>query len=765
MASFSQVSAQARAPPMSSGGFGRSSGGGGGFGSFGGGSHGGRSSGGYGGGASYGGRSGGSSYGGGGMSNPAPSRRTFDSYREESMRSGALVPARSSSRSKPPSIVAVPGSGRVSAMERDGIGPARRNRGAGREKPRGSPGIPPEARGRRGGKIVETHRSLGGGWYERTSFGSMKHAGKHHIVEGKSSKPYICTLESDAAVECLDSGWCNIEAEVKATKSADAGPSPQNCFSVLLGYQNPEDYYAFVGDVRNKEWRVESSSGKVIMTADDTSMRSDHFVHATLMIRGDDLTVNVNGTPVFARVSMPKDSLQGLVGVVARRSKMVFRRISVSRTSRREPKSGGVGDEASGTGESSRGCVLDAADGDSGRVSARGRRGEDSSATEEKGASDFGGSERSRARTGRLEGGSEVAAMYERLGRGDDVGPSHSAASSGGAGGPSDAKDDGEEDGRREVSTMSAKAPFRGADPVIVETVQRDMLDSKLNVSFDDIAALDTAKQLLNEAVVLPLVVPEMFTGIREPWRGVLLFGPPGTGKTMLAKAVASMNGTTFFNCSAASLISKWRGESEKIVQTLFDLARHHAPSIIFIDEIDALVSSRGGASEHEASRRMKSQILTAMDGLTSREGEGTVMVLATTNHPWSLDDALRRRLEKRIYIPLPDADGREAMFRLNLSEVPTEDDVDIASLGRATDGYSGADIHIVCREASMKGMRRLLTNKTPQQIQEMRAAGELETPPVSAADLEEALGSTRPSVSVADIARFQEWEKEFGSA
>lgn len=320
-------------------------------------------------------------------------------------------------------------------------------------------------------------------------------------------------------------------------------------------------------------------------------------------------------------------------------------------------------------------------------------------------------------------------------------------------------KDDTEEKPVNE----SQKFEIHGPDSELVDMLERDILQKNPNIRWDDIADLVEAKRLLEEAVVLPMWMPDFFKGIRRPWKGVLMVGPPGTGKTMLAKAVATECGTTFFNVSSSTLTSKYRGESEKLVRTLFDMARFYAPSTIFIDEIDSLCSRRGSETEHEASRRVKSELLIQMDGITNSEDPTkVVMVLAATNFPWDIDEALRRRLEKRIYIPLPTQEGRESLLSISLREVEKSPDLDLSVIAEAMDGYSGADITNVCRDASMMAMRRKIAGLTPEQIRSL-AKEELELP-VSPDDFMEAIRKINKSVSAEDLKKYEKWMTEYGS-
>ena len=255
----------------------------------------------------------------------------------------------------------------------------------------------------------------------------------------------------------------------------------------------------------------------------------------------------------------------------------------------------------------------------------------------------------------------------------------------------------------------------------------------------------------------------------------------------MLAKAVATTARTCFFAVSPATLTSKWRGESEKLLRVLFEMARHYAPSTIFIDECDSLCSERGG-SQHEASLRAKSMLLQLIDGLCANQDQ-TVVVIGATNHPASIDSAFLRRFEQRIYIPLPTQADRECLFRLNTKGILLAEDVHIPKLATLLDGklYSGADITTLIRDAAMRPMRRFFygdnnnnggenTNKSnaeqaeanrrrqeiyrnPQQLEE-----KLAKLPVLMGDFEASIKHLPSSVSKEQIAGFEEWRRKYAS-
>ncbi|XP_027634836.1 katanin p60 ATPase-containing subunit A-like 2 isoform X7 [Falco biarmicus] len=261
---------------------------------------------------------------------------------------------------------------------------------------------------------------------------------------------------------------------------------------------------------------------------------------------------------------------------------------------------------------------------------------------------------------------------------------------------------------------------------------------------------------------------PQLFTGILSPWKGLLLYGPPGTGKTLLAKAVATECNTTFFNISASTIVSKWRGDSEKLVRVLFELARYHAPSTIFLDELESVMSQRGTASggEHEGSRRMKTELLVQMDGLA--RSDDLVFVLAASNLPWELDSAMLRRLEKRILVDLPSKEARRVMIQhwlpplSNSGGVELRTDLDYSLLGQETDGYSGSDIKLVCKEAAMRPVRKIfdaLENHQPGSSNLPMI--QLDT--ITTADFLDVITHTKPSVKNLSQ-KYTAWQREFES-
>lgn len=326
-------------------------------------------------------------------------------------------------------------------------------------------------------------------------------------------------------------------------------------------------------------------------------------------------------------------------------------------------------------------------------------------------------------------------------------------------------QDGGEQSGGMQYNKPCGAGPTEPAQPVderlknlepkMIELIMNEILDHGPPVSWEDIAGVEFAKATIKEIVVWPMLRPDIFTGLRGPPKGILLFGPPGTGKTLIGKCIASQSGATFFSISASSLTSKWVGEGEKMVRALFAVARCQQPAVIFIDEIDSLLSQRGDG-EHESSRRIKTEFLVQLDGATT-SSEDRILVVGATNRPQEIDEAARRRLVKRLYIPLPEASARRQIIvnlmsreQCCLSEGETE------RIVQQSEGFSGADVTQLCREASLGPIRSLqaadITTITPDQVRR-----------IAYVDFENAFKTVRPSVSAKDLETYESWNRTFG--
>ncbi|XP_038046340.1 fidgetin-like protein 1 [Patiria miniata] len=307
-------------------------------------------------------------------------------------------------------------------------------------------------------------------------------------------------------------------------------------------------------------------------------------------------------------------------------------------------------------------------------------------------------------------------------------------------------------DGEEEVTDERLK----GIDPKMIELVMNEIMDHGPPIQWDDIAGLEFAKTTIKEIVVWPMLRPDIFNGLRGPPKGLLLFGPPGTGKTLIGKCIACQSGATFFSISASSLTSKWVGEGEKMVRALFAVSRCHQPAVIFIDEIDSLLSQRSN-DEHESSRRIKTEFLVQLDGATT-SSDDRLLVVGATNRPQEIDEAARRRLVKRLYIPLPEAPARRQIVQNLLAQQSyslTEEELD--RICQETDGYSGADMANLCREAAL-GPIRCIQGTDIQHI----SADQVR--PILYEDFQGALQHMRPSVSKSDLNIYLEWNKTFGT-
>ncbi|NWI26714.1 FIGL1 protein, partial [Sula dactylatra] len=296
---------------------------------------------------------------------------------------------------------------------------------------------------------------------------------------------------------------------------------------------------------------------------------------------------------------------------------------------------------------------------------------------------------------------------------------------------------------------------LKNIEPKMVELIMHEIMDHGPPVSWDDIAGVEFAKATIKEIVVWPMLRPDIFTGLRGPPKGILLFGPPGTGKTLIGKCIACQSGATFFSISASSLTSKWVGEGEKMVRALFAVARCQQPAVIFIDEIDSLLSQRGDG-EHESSRRIKTEFLVQLDGAAT-SSEDRILVVGATNRPQEIDEAARRRLVKRLYIPLPEASARKQIVtRLMSREHCSLSEEEMEVIVKKSNGFSGADMAQLCREASLGPIRSLqatdIATITPEQVR-----------PIAFLDFESAFRTVRPSVSSKDLELYETWNQTFG--
>ncbi|XP_060085132.1 fidgetin-like protein 1 [Ylistrum balloti] len=297
---------------------------------------------------------------------------------------------------------------------------------------------------------------------------------------------------------------------------------------------------------------------------------------------------------------------------------------------------------------------------------------------------------------------------------------------------------------------------LKGIEPKMIELVMNEIMDNGPQMNWSDIAGLEFAKKCIKEIVVWPMLRPDIFKGLRGPPKGLLLFGPPGTGKTLIGKCIASQSKSTFFSISASSLTSKWVGEGEKMVRALFAVARCHQPAVVFIDEIDSLLSQRSDG-EHEASRRIKTEFLVQLDGAAT-SSDDRILVIGATNRPQEIDEAARRRFVKRLYIPLPESQARQHIVLNLLAQQRyqlTESELKV--IQDRSQGYSGADMASLCREAAMGPIRSM-------SFGDIESISADEVRPIIFCDFEEAFLQVKASVSDKDLDLYIEWNTMYGS-
>ena len=307
---------------------------------------------------------------------------------------------------------------------------------------------------------------------------------------------------------------------------------------------------------------------------------------------------------------------------------------------------------------------------------------------------------------------------------------------------------------RLEVTETDFKHALKGIEPSALREVFVEVPD----VTWADVGGLEDTKERLRETIQWPLEYPEVFEQMdMQAAKGVLMYGPPGTGKTLLAKAIANEAQSNFISIKGPELLNKYVGESEKGVREVFEKARSNAPTVVFFDEIDSIAGERGKhVGDSGVGERVVSQLLTELDGLEELED---VVVIATTNRPDLIDQALIRpgRLDRHVHVPVPDEAARRKIFEVHTRHKPLADDVDLDELASRTEGYVGADVEAVCREASMAASREFINSVDPEDVDE--TVGNVR---VTADHFEQALEEVGPSVDPEVRERYDEIEERF---
>ncbi|HLD57025.1 MAG TPA: ATP-binding protein [archaeon] len=301
------------------------------------------------------------------------------------------------------------------------------------------------------------------------------------------------------------------------------------------------------------------------------------------------------------------------------------------------------------------------------------------------------------------------------------------------------------------------KKPITEDDKAVESAIDSLIVTQKPDTKWEDIGNLQEAKTTLKEAIILPFIKkkPDFVRSTKT----ILLYGPPGTGKTLLAKASSHTLDASFFEAQASTLLSKYYGESNKILSALFLKAREVQPSLVFMDEIDSIVLSREG-DIHEATRRVVGQLLSELEGFSTKK-EDKVIFIGATNRPWDLDDALLSRFERKIYVPLPDSGARKTIFQIHTKGVNL-DGITHDDLAGLTNNFSGRDISNVCREAVASMIREQnsgLEDLTSKQIDSYT----LKHRPLTKNDFDISLKKIKPVSDEADLRRFDKWKEEFG--